>query len=68
MRLAVCISGVNDKGSKIEEQLKAKIPEATFYYHIFFNKTNLYVKIYILVCTHCTIQMALCPHGSTEYL
>tara|TARA_B100000085_G_scaffold131953_1_gene120238 strand:+ start:101 stop:793 length:693 start_codon:yes stop_codon:yes gene_type:complete len=44
MRLAVCISGVNDKGSKIEEQLKAKIPEATFYYHTFSNKTNLVRK------------------------
>ena len=30
MRLAVCISGVNDKGSKIEEQLKAKIPKLHF--------------------------------------
>ena len=46
MRLAVCISGVNDKKSMIVEQLKHKLPEGTYFYHTFSNKTNLVPKDY----------------------
>tara|TARA_Y100001958_G_C21148487_1_gene485252 strand:+ start:345 stop:1049 length:705 start_codon:yes stop_codon:yes gene_type:complete len=46
MRLAVCISGVNDKNSSIVNQLKNKLPEGTYYYHTFSNKTNLVDKDY----------------------
>ena len=44
MRLAVCISGVNNKNSRIVKFLKEKIPEATYFYHTFSNKTNLIDK------------------------
>ena len=44
MRLAVCISGVNNKNSRIVKFLKEKIPEATYFYHTFSNKTNLIEK------------------------
>ncbi len=41
MNIAICISGVNDKDSKIVEQLQHKIPGCNFYYHTFTNRTNL---------------------------
>ena len=41
MNIAICISGVNDKGSNIVEQLRQKLPGCNFYYHTWTNKTNL---------------------------
>lgn len=46
MRLAVCISGEYNKDNNIVEQLKRKIPEATYFFHTFSNKTNLIPQDY----------------------
>lgn len=41
MQVAICITGVNDKGSNIVELLDQKFPGSNFYFHSFTNKTNL---------------------------
>ena len=46
LNIAICISGVNDKGSNIVEQLKNKFTGVNFYYHTFTNKTHLIPKEY----------------------
>lgn len=41
MNIAICVSGVNDKDSKITEQLRRWFPGQPIYYHTFTNRTNL---------------------------